>query len=151
MNPTVIWVILLIIFCVFEGMTAGLVSIWFAAGAAVALIASGLTDNIWVQIILFLVVSCVVLLLLRPIVRKRLSPKQEATNADRVIGAEGIVKEEICNLKNEGQISVLGSVWTARTQEQDQTIPVGAIVRVLRIEGVKLIVVPEPGQREEKC
>ncbi len=139
--PSIGWLAALILFAVIEGMTVGLVSIWFALGAAGGLIASAITENIWVQIIVFLVVSLAALLVIRPLAARSAKGKQEATNADRVIGQEGVVTEEIEDLRAKGQVKVGGSVWTART-EGEGTIPEGTVVKVLRIEGVKLIVAP---------
>ena len=68
-----------------------------------------------------------------------MTPSQVATNADRAVGAEGIVIQAIDNRKAQGQVTVSGAVWTARS-ESEEVIPQGAQVRVLRIEGVKLIV-----------
>ena len=81
------------------------------------------------------------LLAVRPMARKYITPRRQATNADRVIGAEGMVLEDINNLKARGQVKVQGNIWTART-EDDRPIPKDTTVRVLRIEGVKLIVAP---------
>jgi len=143
-----VWLVLLVIFCIAEAVTVGLVSIWFAVGAAVALIAAVFTDNILVQVILFLAVSFAVLIVMRPLARKHISPKQQATNADRAIGAEGVVAETIDNLAAQGQVFVLGTVWTARAAQEHGVIQKGETVTVLRIEGVKLIVSPVAANRK---
>ena len=141
MSPSAGWLIALIVFCVVEAATVGLVSIWFAVGALLALLVSFAAESIWVQFAVFLAVSFVCLLAVRPLARRYLPARKHATNADRVIGAEGVVTEPIDNLKAKGQIKVQGSVWTART-ETGTPVPRDAMVRVLRIEGVKLIVAP---------
>lgn len=138
---SVIWFLLMVGLGIFEAATVGLTSIWFALGALCAMIVSTFTDNLLVQVIVFLVVSCVSLLLLRPAVKKVMPVKRTATNADRVIGTEAVVTEEINNLKATGAVKVSGVEWTART-EGDIAVPIGAKVRVLRIEGVKVIVTP---------
>lgn len=139
--PSVIWFAAMVGFGVFEAVTVGLTSIWFALGALCALVVSTFTDNLLVQFIVFLVVSCVALLLLRPVMKKVMMPRQVATNADRAIGKEAVVTEEIDNLRASGTVKLAGVIWTARS-EGDLSLPVGARVRVLRIEGVKLIVTP---------
>lgn len=139
MIPKFIWLGLLILFGIGEAVTVGLTSIWFAAGSLAALLVSMLGGQTWLQITVFLVVSLLCLLAVRPLAHKYLKPGYQPTNADRVIGAEAIVTEEINNLKGEGAVSVNGMVWTARTTGTDP-IPVGAVVRVERIEGVKLYV-----------
>ena len=141
--PSILWLIALIALLVLEAATVGLVSLWFALGSLAALITSFFVHNIWVQFGVFLAVSLVSLLIIRPLARRYVTPRQVATNADRAVGAEGVVTEAIDNLKAAGQVSVRGAVWTART-EDDAVIPAGTTVRVLRIEGVKLIVTPVP-------
>lgn len=141
--PSICWLIALIILVVVEAATVGLVSLWFALGALAALITSLFVSNIWVQFGVFLAVSLAALLVIRPLARRYVSPRQVATNADRAVGEEGVVIQAIDNLKSTGQVSVRGAVWTARTEAEEE-VPVGATVRVLRIEGVKLIVAPLP-------
>ena len=89
-------------------------------------------------------VSFLCLVIIRPLARKYADPRRESTNADRVVGAEGVVTQAIDNLKAQGQITVNGAPWTARTEEGCPAIPAGSRVRVLRIEGVKVIVSPLP-------
>ena len=102
-------------------------------------------ENIWAQIACFLAVSALCLAAFRPLALKYLNPaRRTPTNADRVIGAEGVVTQAIDNLKAQGQITVNGAPWTARTEEGCPAIPAGSRVRVLRIEGVKVIVSPLP-------
>ena len=93
---------------------------------------------------IFLALSGVTLALARPVFARFLKTSRAATNADRVIGAEGVVTQAIDNLKAQGQITVNGAPWTARTEEGCPAIPAGSRVRVLRIEGVKVIVSPLP-------
>lgn len=146
MYYAVAWVVMLIAFGILEAMTAGLVSIWFCIGALIALIASVMGATLGMQIIIFSVVSLLSMALIRPFAKKFLHTKSEATNADRILGAEAVVTECINNLQAKGQIRVLGESWTARAQE-DLEIPEGSLVRVLRIEGVKAIVTQK--MREE--
>lgn len=135
----IVWGGLLLFFAVLEGLTAGLVSIWFCVGALVALVASMFGANVLIQTALFVIMSLVSMALIRPLAKNHLIPKTEATNADRIIGAEAVVKETIDNLEATGQVQVDGKIWTART-DGDQSIPAGETVQVLRIEGVKAIV-----------
>jgi len=146
--PKIIWLVLLILFGVGEAATVGLTSIWFAAGSFVALIAALLGAEIWLQIVLFLATSLITLIAARPLVKKYLNPSYQPTNADRVIGADAVVTEEINNLLAQGAVSVSGLTWSARSSH-DTVIPVGTIVRVDRIEGVKLYVCES--KEEAKC
>ena len=139
---SIVWLVLLIVFAVGEAVTVGLTSIWFAAGALGALITSTLTENLLIQIIVFLALSFVTLLLVRPLARKYFIPRRVATNADRILGQEGIVTEDIDNLEAKGQVKVSGTVWSASSQRDEVPIPAGTRVRILRIEGVKVFVAP---------
>ena len=139
MNMQTVWLVLLIVFAGVEGITAGLVSVWFCAGSLAALIATWLGAGLPVQIALFVIVSLVAMALVRPLARKWVQPKLVKTNADRILEQEGVVLEEIDNLRGTGQIKVGGAVWTARSTT-DEAIPKGTLVRVERIEGVKAMV-----------
>lgn len=139
--PSALWLALLIVFGLVEAATVGLVSIWFAAGSLAALLSTFFTDNIWTQIAIFLAVSAATLAVVRPLAHKFLTPKQVATNADRVIGRNAVVVEEIDNLKGCGAVSVGGITWTARS-DSGEIIPAGETVKALRIEGVTLFVTP---------
>lgn len=140
--PSVVWLALLVLFAIAEAVTVGLVSVWFAAGALVALLTTFFTSNIWLQIFLFLAVSAVAMAVLRPLARKYVLPTVVPTNADRVIGRQAVVTEAIDNLNGKGAVVVFGVAWTARS-EDGAPIPEGTTVTVNRIEGVKLFVTPE--------
>ena len=141
LSMPVVWLIALVIFALAEAATVSLVSIWFAAGALAALVVSLFTDNLFVQCAVFLAVSALCMALVRPLAQKRFSPlpHQRTTNLDRLIGTEAVVTETIDNLAATGQVKASGQIWTART-ETDEPVPVGTVVTVLRIEGVKMIV-----------
>ncbi len=141
--PSVVWLCLLVFFAITEAVTVGLVSVWFAAGALVALLGTFFTSNIWIQIFLFLLVSCVTMAVLRPLARKYVLPTVVPTNADRVIGRQAVVTEAIDNLNGKGAVVVFGVAWTARS-EDGTPIAEGTTVTVNRIEGVKLFVSPAP-------
>lgn len=144
----VIWLVLLVAFSAAEAMTVGLVSLWFALGSLCALLMSLFIENIWAEISIFLLVSIVTLLLLRPLMNRYFSEKDmKHTNLDLVVGADGVVLEEIDNLFARGQVKVRGQVWSARSQS-GQTISAGTIITVLRIEGVKVFVQPKESADE---
>lgn len=139
--PSVVWLGLLAVFAVLEGVTAALVSVWFCAGALAALLCSVLTPNLSLQIFLFFLVSVASMLALRSLARRYVLPHRVPTNADRVIGREAVVTEDIDNLAGKGAALVFGVAWTARS-ETGEPIPKGTVVTVRRIEGVKLFVSP---------
>lgn len=137
---TAVWVVLIIAFLVIEGVVPGLVSIWFALGALAALIAAMLGAQIWLQALWFVIVSVVALVLTRPLAKKYVNSRTQATNADMLIGQECIVKESIDALRGTGAVFIAGKEWTARCANPEETLEPGAVAVVERIEGVKLIV-----------
>ena len=137
----IIWVVLMVIFLVAEALTVSMVSLWFAAGAVVALLLSLLHLQVWVQVVLFFVVSGVLLACLRPMVRRHVAPKIVPTNVDAIVGTRGIVTAEIDNVCAAGQVKVNGMEWSARSTT-GEIIPEGTLIRVERIEGVKAFVTP---------
>ncbi|MFR5967415.1 MAG: NfeD family protein [Oscillospiraceae bacterium] len=146
-NMSIVWVVLMVVFLVVEAATAGLTCIWFAVGSLAALIAALFDAQLWLQIVWFLVISFVTLYFTRPLVKKYVNSRSQPTNADMVIGKEALVTEDIDNVEATGAVSVGGKVWTARSADGGR-IKSGAVVSVLRIEGVKLIVEPVPAQSQ---
>ena len=136
-----VWLGLMILFLIAEGATVSLVSLWFAAGAVIAMFAALLGAGVWLQTGLFLAVSGALLLMLRPIVRRYLVPKITATNVDSLVGTTGLVTETIDNVTASGQVKLGAMEWTARSTT-GENIPQGTLIRVDRIEGVKVYVTP---------
>ena len=136
---TIIWLVLIVLFLIAEASTVTLISLWFAAGSLVALIASLLGAPVWLQVVLFLAVSALLLASLRRLVRKHLRPRLTATNVDAVVGAQGYVTADIDNHKAAGSVKLGAMEWTARSATGEE-IPAGTLVKVERIEGVKVFV-----------
>ena len=137
---TIFWLAAFIVFSIGEAVTVGLVSVWFAVGALGGLFAAALGAGLWLQIVVFLGVSALAVALFKPLSSKLLKPKLSATKADRDIGSAALVTQTIDNTQAQGQVKVNGQVWSARSN-QDVVIPAGRDVKILRIEGVKVIVV----------
>lgn len=136
----IIWFSLLLAFLVVEAACPfHLVSIWFAAGALVAMIASWLGAAVWLQVVLFLIVSCALVAMLWPFIKKFLNPKLAKTNVDAIIGSEGYVTADIDNIAATGQVKLGTMEWTARSTS-GHLISKGTLVKVDRIEGVKVFV-----------
>lgn len=136
------WIILFLVLLLIELATVNLVSIWFAVGALGAFVTSFFTNSILIQLLVFVVISVVSLLITLPIVKKFKSKESIVpTNLDRVIGRQAEVIKEI-KPNHYGEVEIFGTTWTAISQE---TIKIGEKVRVLKMDGVKLIV-----DREEK-
>ncbi len=135
----IFWAVAIVAFGFLEGITAQLVSIWFVLGSIGALITAFCGGDIKLQLIVFVAVTLVTLIATRPIVKKRLNSKVEKTNADRCIGQDAVVTEEINNLLSTGLVKADGKTWSARSSDKS-IIPKDSIVVVEKIEGVKLIV-----------
>ena len=137
-----IWLGLVIVFLIVEASCPiHLVSVWFAVGSLVALASQLLGAPLWLQVTLFLVVSAVLLAALWPLTRKFLKPKLTATNVDSVIGSTGYVTAAIDNVAAAGQVKLGAMEWTARSTS-GAPIGAGTLIRVDRIEGVKVFVSP---------
>ena len=136
-----VWIAVMVIMAVAEGLTTQLVSVWFVVGALAAAIVSFFVPNLAIQLALFVGVSLFMLIITKPYVQKARQVKTQATNADRNIGKIAVVTQEINNTEGTGQVKVSGNTWTART-ENNQIISEGTKVTVKEISGVKLIVTP---------
>ena len=139
-SPAVCWLIAMLVLLGVEAAVPGLISIWFALGAFAALISAMFHAPLWLQLVWFVVVSLLSLALTRPLAQKYVNGRTTPTNADMVIGRDAVVTEEIDNLHARGAVLLDGKTWTARMAKEEDSAPVGEAVRVLRIEGVKLIV-----------
>ncbi|MBR5616975.1 MAG: NfeD family protein [Oscillospiraceae bacterium] len=138
---TIIWLVLMIAFLIAEAATVVTISLWFAGGALVALVASLLGAPLWLQVTLFFLVSAILLGSLRGIVKKHFTPKLERTNVDAIIGSSGYVTAEIDNIKATGTVKLGAMEWSARATA-GAPIAVGTLVKVDKIEGVKVFVTP---------
>ena len=136
---TIIWIAAIVIFGVAEAATVGLVSIWFVIGSVAGLIAAVLGAAIWLQVVMFFIVSIAALIATRPLVRKLTKKGEVATNADRVLGGTARVTETIDNTIPSGEVYIDGKTWTARSQSGAVIAP-ETLVTVIRLEGVKLYV-----------
>jgi len=133
------WLVALVAFLIAEGATAAVTTIWFAGGSLVAMIAALLGAEIWLQVVIFVVVSVALLLSLRPLLKKYINPKKIRTNVDAIIGTEGVVLETIDNLAGTGRVKLGGMEWAARSVSGEK-IESGAVIKVEKVEGVKVFV-----------
>lgn len=143
----IVWIVLLVVFLVVEAATVSMVSTWFAGGALLALIVCFLGGPVWLQVLVFFMVSIVLLALLRPLVRKFFQPKLTKTNADSLVGSTCLVVEAIDNLTGTGRVKVGDVTWSARSESGDP-IPTGHQVKILKIQGVKVYV--EEAKKQEE-
>lgn len=139
MSLSITWLVVLIVCLVVEFSTMGLTSIWFAGGALLSMIIALIGGPLWLQALVFLVVSIVLLIFTRPVAAKYFNKNRTKTNVDSIAGRQAIVTEKIDNLQGVGQIVTNGMEWTARSLD-DSVIEEGAVVTIEKIEGVKAIV-----------
>lgn len=140
MNLLTIWLIVFVACIVIEIITMGLTTIWFAGGALAAAVGAALNAPLWLQIALFLIVSLILLYFTRPIAVKYFNKDRVRTNAESLVGKQAIVISEIDNLQGIGQVTVGGQEWSAKSTIDEITFPVGSVVIIRAISGVKLMV-----------
>ena len=134
-----IWLGVIVLAIIAEASTVNLISIWFVPSACIAMILALCNVSLWIQLVVFFITFLLLMIFIKPLVKKCFRVKPVATNADTVIGLDAVVLEPINNLEAKGQVKVRGQVWSARSSEEAVTYAEGEIVRVLSIEGVKLI------------
>lgn len=130
------WLIIIGILAVIEALTVNLVTIWFIASALVSLVLSFLNIKPIIQVAVFVVLGVLLLLTTRKQLQELVNKNRTRTNADRILDMEGIVTEDITPTAS-GEVKVDGKRWTAISKKE---IKKGSTVKILKIEGVKLIV-----------
>ncbi len=144
-----IWLGILIIAIIVEFLTEELISVWFIGGAALALILSSFAYEAipwWAELIVFVGVSLLLLLIVRPLAKEYLTKDQVDSNADTMVGKLGILTKDVTEL-DYGEVKISGNLWRAVLPAGEKEIKEGTKVKVIAIEGNKLIVKP---LREEK-
>ena len=139
-NAYLIWLGLFIILIVIEILTVGLTTIWFAGGALTAMIAGIFGADILAQILIFLAVSCVLLIFTRPWAMKHLNQKRVRTNYESEIGKIIKLTEKVDNRNQTGKSIVDGQEWTVRSKDDREILEEGDLAKVIAVSGVKLIV-----------
>lgn len=137
----IFWTVLIALFLIIEAATPQLVTIWFAAGCFCSLISASLGADYWLQFIIFVVVSTLLLIITRPLIKKIQLNKTIPTNVDRLIGKVAIVSETIDNINNVGLVKAEGQIWSAKSND-GQIINKDTKVEIIEITGVKLVVKP---------
>lgn len=137
---SIFWLTAFLAFLAIEAVTVSLTSIWFAGGALAALAAGILGAQIRLQLVVFVAVSFVLLMLVRPLTRRFLRPEKTRTNVDGFKGRTVLVKERIDNLADTGTVALGAETWMARSEEDRKTYEPGAAVEIVQIRGARLIV-----------
>jgi len=134
------WIAVLALALLVESFTTDLVAIWFFPAALISMVLAFFSVPVPVQILVFAIVGLALVFATRPLCKKLLRTKDDKTNTDALIGAVGLVTEEISNIRESGEVKLNGLRWSARAADPNCTIGVGTEVTVLEIKGVKLIV-----------
>ncbi len=135
-----VWLLIAAVLFVGEIITAGFLLMWFAIAAVVSMLVSFITTNVFIQTLVFLIVSVILLIFTRPLLSKYTKGDNTIMNSKTIIGQKAIVTEEISLLKGTGQINVNGETWSAKIDNPDITIPKGSRVEIIGIDGVKACV-----------
>ncbi|MEO6867413.1 MAG: NfeD family protein [Gaiellales bacterium] len=138
------WIVVAAAFTILELATMAFVAIYIAVGAAAAAMVAWAGGNVGLQLAAFSATAVVLMLLTRPVFKRKLEAPNIATNVDRMVGRGGVVTITIDNDANTGQVRIGTEYWTARLPEDAavNTIPVDARVSVIAIEGVTARVLP---------
>ncbi len=139
---SIFWLILFIIFVVFEIATMGLTTVWFAGGALVAFVLALADIHIIIQIVVFLTVSFLLLFFTRPLAKQYINKNTVKTNVEELVGKIVRCTETIDNFNEMGRVKINGNEWMARTIADGMTIPKDAMVQIVEIKGVKALVQP---------
>ncbi len=139
---TIFWIFIAIVMGVVEASTMSLVSVWFCLGAIAAMITAIITPSVFIQSVVFVIVTAVSLVATKPLVKKVTKGEFTPTNADRIIGREAIVTQTIDPIKGAGQVSIGGQIWSAKNEHSTE-IKEKTIVIVTKISGVHAIVRPK--------
>ncbi|MDO4628972.1 MAG: NfeD family protein [Planctomycetia bacterium] len=135
----IFWMVLAIAFILVEAVSVVLVAVWFLFGALAAIVALFCGASLLTQAIIFVVVSAVTFIFVRPIAVKLCRAQETPTNVDTIVGMEGMVLETVDNLCGSGRVKVNGLDWSAKS-ENGLIIPKETIIVVKKVEGVTLTV-----------
>ncbi len=137
----VFWAVLTVVLIGAEIATVHLISVWFGAGSLVAFVSSFFAIDFYVQIIIFIAVSIILLLATRPFVKNFLNSSGHVkTNADSIIGKSCVVTEEVNSLAGTGRAFVDGLSWSAKSADNNAIFKEKDVCEVIDIQGVTLIV-----------
>jgi membrane protein implicated in regulation of membrane protease activity len=143
MSAAVIWLIVALGLAGAEALTGDMFLLMLGGGALAAAGSSWLLDwPLWTDGVVFLVVSVLLLILVRPALRRRLTPKGLTMGIKALEGKSALVLDRVA--RDEGQVKVDGQVWTARPLNEGDVFEPGERVTVLHIDGATAVVWKNP-------
>ena len=132
------WLTIVLFLTIVEISTVNLVSIWFVISGIFSMLLALVIDSFTIQLTVFVVLGIILLISTKSVIKK-MQPKKEKTNLDRIIGTNAVVTQTI-NKNSPGEVKVEGVLWTATA---DELIEKGSIVKILEINSTKLRVEKE--------
>jgi len=139
-----IWIIVSVGLVIAEIFSLDLVLIMFAAGALAAAGTAALTDNLFVEALVFAIVSVLALVAVRPMAQRRLHPVGDGTRTgiEALKGSSAVVLELVD--EHSGLVKIGGEEWTARVFDATQVLEPGQKVQVVDIKGATALVWRQP-------
>ena len=147
LSPTIAWAVLAALFIIGELLTAGFFLFWFGLAAAVSCVLAMLGVGVGWQIAVFVVLAAVLGALSRRFADRVTKESPVKVGSDRALGKKGLVIERIDTLRDTGEVLVEKEKWRADSKD-DVIIEQNAVIKVVGIEGTRLIV--KPAEEEEK-
>ena len=136
-----LWLIAAGVFFIAEIATTGFLIFWLGIASLIAMITSFITSNVIIQTVVFVITSCILIPLTKPLADKFTTKQSVPTNSYSLINKQGIVIIDINPIEGVGQVKVNGEIWSAKT-EDGTIITKDTKIEVIKIDGVKLIVAP---------
>ena len=140
-NWWALWLTLFLAFAAVEMLTLDLFFMMLGGGALAALVADFAGADLWLQSVVFCIVSLLMIAFVRPITLKHLhkGPAEMRTNVDRLIGETALVMEAVSSTG--GRVKIGGDIWSARSESG--VLAEGQRVIVAAIEGATAVVAPQ--------
>ncbi len=140
MEFLVLWLVGVVVFAVLEAVTYQMICIWFSIGAIGAFLTAYAGLGLDFQLGVFLALSVIALIALRPLSVRFLKKGITKTNVDAIIGMDVYITRKVNNITAEGEGKIKGMTWTVRSETDSVTFEPEEVATVVRVEGVKLIV-----------
>jgi membrane protein implicated in regulation of membrane protease activity len=141
MDAWVIWIIVACLLGVGEIASTSFFLGPFAIGALAAAIVAAIGGGAVAAVAVFILISVLLLLFVRPIARAHLrTPAQIRTGTAALVGRRAMVIERISNDEAVGCVRIDGDVWTARAYDDDDVIEAGTPVQIIEIRGATALV-----------
>lgn len=129
------WMIAAGVFLIAELVTTALVSIWFVPSAIVAAIISVWIDSVWIQILIFLILSAAFFIIFKNVYKKHIQPKDVGSIENMLVGKKAVAVEEIG--ASHGKVTV-GDVYWKAVSASGETIPANDTVIITDVKGTTL-------------